>query len=153
MIKFPQSHAISWFLIAVYSIPYFVLQKNIHIPIHDILDDFNFIAYQILKSESEYLFASGDTIIPSYLGGQIRDVYPSEFNFYTLLNVFAPLEVAYAINDILSRAVAYIGMFLLITKVDNNTVEAGPVPHFVACLFALLPFWPSFHQHGHQDLS
>lgn len=144
MTKSPQSHAICWFIIAVYSIPYFVLRENIHIPIHDILDDFNFIAYQILKLEPEYLFAPGGTIIPSYLGGQIRDVYPSEFNLYTLLNVFAPLEVAYAVNDILTRAVAYLGMFLLIKKINNDTIEAGSIPHFVACLFALLPFWPSW---------
>ena len=115
-----------------------------HVPIHDVLDDFNFIASELLKAKPSYLFAAGDTIIPSYLGGQIRDIYPSEYNFYTLLNVFAPMELAYAVNDLLTRIVAYLGMFLLIRKVEKSKDQNGLIPHFVACSFALLPFWPSF---------
>ena len=137
-----QYHVNSIMLIAAYSAPYFVLHENMHIPIHDIFDDFNFISYQLLKADSKYLLAAGETIIPAYLGGQIRDVYPSELNLYTLLNVFAPLDLAYAINDILTRAVAYVGMYLLITRGEDNRSELGLIPHFVACAFALLPFWP-----------
>ena len=121
------------------------LGAGMHISVHDILDDFNFMSYIILANNPEYIFASADTIIPHYLGGLSRDVYPSELSLYMWVSYILPPYGAYIFNQILIRIIAYIGMFCLINQILADKKSNGYIPYYVACCFALLPFWPQFY--------
>ncbi len=139
-----KKHIIPFLIVSLY-ISIIAFQGNsMHIPVGDILDDFNFISYVILANNPQYIFASGDTIIPHYLGGLSRDIYPSELNLYMWVSYILPPHGAFIFNQILIRIIAYIGMFCLITQVFPNNKSNGYIPYYVACCFALLPFWPQF---------
>jgi Protein of unknown function (DUF6044) len=140
-----QSHAIAMLIIVVYVSPFLLLGEQAHLPIHDVLDDFNFISFDLLSMYPEYILAPLGSNVPAYMGGIPRDVYPSEFNYYTWLNLAVGTVLAYSINELVLRATAYFGMFLLGRDwLCNKKSDHGLLISSVSICFAVLPFWPSF---------
>ncbi|HEX7065746.1 MAG TPA: DUF6044 family protein [Bacillales bacterium] len=127
------------FLIIVYLSPLFILGKDVHVRVHDQLDS-AVIWYKILAGSGE-IFSPNDATIPNMMNGLPRESLGSQFKLILWLFVWLPPFAAYTINAALIRFVAFIGMYLLLSKhvlrnENNQFIKAG-----VAVCFALLPFW------------
>lgn len=128
------------FLIVLYVSPYFILGEGAHVRTHDNLDS-NVVWYKIL-AESGQIFAPNGTEIPNMLGGVPREAFGSELSVILWLFVLFPPFVAYVINEVIMRFVAFFGMYALLRRhVIRDTepfVAAG-----VALAFSFLPFLPT----------
>ncbi len=132
---------ISFFIVAIYFLPYFVKGQNIHAIVYDNLDS-NVIWFKLL-AESGKIFADSMDIIPNMMNGLPRLSYGSEFNvtlwLYYLFNDFT----AYVINDIIVHIFAFVGMVILLSRyIIKQELEYNNLVIFsTALLFALVPFW------------
>ncbi|HEU5139333.1 MAG TPA: DUF6044 family protein [Bacillales bacterium] len=147
------------FFIIVYLSPLFILGTDAHVRVHDQLDS-AVIWYKILADSGE-IFAPNGAEIPNMMNGLPRVSLGTQFKLLLWLFVWFPPFVAYTINAVLVRFVAFFGMYLLLSRhvirnrhvfsdkesdlneQKNKTIykkdtfiEAG-----VAVCFALLPFW------------
>ncbi len=108
--------------------------------IHDNLN--SNVAWAKVLCDSGTLFASNHTLIPNICWGIPRGVMESQLNIGILLDtIFSPL-VAYNLNIIIMHLVAFMGMYLLLSRY----VFKYSYPFYyvaIALSFALLPFWPS----------
>nr|WP_144924152.1 DUF6044 family protein [Paenibacillus bovis] len=128
-------------IIGVWVAPYFILGEDAHMRVHDNLDS-NIAWYKVLK-ESGQLFAPGDAPIPQIINGELtRNAFYSQFyGIVALFMVFPPM-IAYGLSQLITRALAFLGMYLLLKKYVIK--DAKPIIYIgVALLFALLPYWPS----------
>lgn len=126
-------------LIILYLSPLFILGTDAHVRIHDQLDS-TIVWYKTLADGGK-LFAPNNAAISNMMNGLPRISLDSQFKLLVWLFVLFPPFVAYTINAVIVRFVAFIGMYLLLAKhmlTDKNDafIKAG-----VALCFALLPFW------------
>jgi len=130
-------------VLALYLAPFLLWGQDAYVLIHDNLDS-NFVYYRILAS-SGLVLAPGDTAIPNMLGGIPRGLFPSEFDVQLWLYLGFEPFTAYALNQALMRAVALVGMYLLLRDHVLPREQPGreTICAAAALSFALLPFWPS----------
>jgi len=128
-------------VLAVYLSPLFLLGEDAHLRVHDNLDS-NIAWYRVLHRSGQW-FGKPDAVIPQVIGGLPRAAYGTEFSGIVLLHGLFPPMVAYALSETVTRAFAFLGMYLLLR--DHLVRDAGlwPVRVFVSLAFALTPFWPS----------
>lgn len=132
--------SIAGIIILFYILPYLVLGQDANLLIHDNLD--SGFALQKVLVETKSLFISNSTIVEPVIGGVPRSSFSSEFNIMLFwLWLFNPIW-AYIINRVIIILIAFIGMYLLLSKhiipgKENNIIHVG-----VALTFSLLPFWP-----------
>jgi hypothetical protein len=126
-------------VVALYVLPYIVLGQDSHIAVFDTLDSV-LPCYKFL-AESGKIFAPNLTPLPGMMDGVPRISMPSEFNPLVWLFYFLGPYGGYVANTALLRIVAYVGMYLLLTrhvlKMGANSLLAVGT----ALCFALLPFW------------
>ncbi len=133
-----------WFafcLLFLYVSPLFILGENAHIRVHDNLDS-NIAWYKVLKNSGQ-LFGAVDANIPQVINGLPRNAFGTEFSGIEWLHNIFPSMLAYAISQLLTRIIAFIGMFLLLKRHFVKAAEAYPIRVWVSLAFALTPFWPS----------
>ncbi|WP_062109693.1 DUF6044 family protein [Bacillus niameyensis] len=128
-------------MIGVWVAPYFIFGQDAHMRVHDNLDS-NLAWYKVLK-ESGQLFAPSDVAIPQIMNGELsRDAFYSQFYAMVALFMMFPPLIAYGLSQLITRALAFLGMYLLLKKYvmkeDVPFIQVG-----VALLFALTPYWPS----------
>ena len=128
---------ISISILIIYSLPWILLRENSYILIHDNLDS-NVVWFKTLI-ESNMAFASNYETIPMLMDAP-RVSLGSEFNLQLLYYYLFEPHMAYIINQILIRIIAFIGMFLLLKRYILNNQEYSLL---IALTFAILPFWPS----------
>jgi len=133
--------AIAALLIAVYVSPLFLLGEDAHIRVHDNLDS-NIAWYRVLVRSGEW-FGAIDARIGQVMNGIPRNAYGTEFSGIVALHAFLPPMTAYAVSQTVTRAFAFIGMYLLLGAHFVRDPDAWPIRVFVALAFALTPFWPS----------
>jgi len=132
-------------IIALYLFSFIDSNGDLVVRIHDNLDS-SVVVLKMLASTNS-LFIGSDVIIPNMLNGLPRGVFPSEFKIVTLLYYFFELATAYIINESLIRAIAFLGMLLLLnTHFQPKFDERKRIVLFIvyvsiATLFALLPYW------------
>ncbi len=137
---------VAFLLFVSYLLIYIVQQQDAIITIHDNLD--SEVIYRVLLKSTNNLFAIGnDVVINPVMNGIKRNCFNvSSFNVITLLYAFLPPFTAYLVNFALVKAIAFAGMYLLLSKylvrleVDQKKFIAG----FLALSFALLPFYTMY---------
>ncbi|AFV98004.1 hypothetical protein B649_08460 [Candidatus Sulfuricurvum sp. RIFRC-1] len=137
-------HIVSLLVIILYIAPWFIFGEDAYMRIGDHLDS-NVIWHKILI-DNNLIFASSSTIINTMMNGIPRIAFGNELDMVLWLNVWFGVVYAHAINQLLMRVVAYVGMFFLLKKyiiVDQLSTANKIIIHGVALSFALLPFWPS----------
>lgn len=134
--------SIAALIIIAWVAPYFILGDDAHMRIHDNMDS-NIAWYQVLKESGE-LFSSGSAPIEQLMNGEVtREAFYSEYYAIVWLFMIFPPVIAYGLSQLITRMVAFIGMYLLLKDhimKDNRTsfIQIG-----VSLTFALVPYWPS----------
>ena len=138
-------HSIAIIFILGYVLPWFILGENGYIRIGDNLDS-NTIWNKLLI-DSNKIFADSLDSIYGIMGGLPRLSFPSEYSILLWLTKWLDITYAHALNQLIMRLTAYIGMFLLLDRyilkqyhVKNNLRSAIAIASSTA--FAFLPFWP-----------
>ncbi|MBP2256742.1 DUF6044 family protein [Virgibacillus alimentarius] len=131
---------IAFLIIIAYLLPYYILEENTHIRVHDNLDS-NIVWYKML-AESGAIFSSPNATLPNVINGLPRSALASGLDANVWLYVLFSPFTAYTINQTFMRFVAYIGMYILLRKNILNEKSAF-ITTGVALGYALLPYWPS----------
>jgi len=124
--------------------PYLVRGPDTHVKIFDNLDCH--IAHTKVLAESGKAFSlNPKTKLDNFLNGIHLSGVDSGFNVLTWLFMIFPPFTAYALNDLLVRLVAILGMVLLLRKyiIKPHKEEHHWVIFGSALCFALLPFYPA----------
>ncbi len=136
--------AVSIGIIFLYWLPFLFQGQDIHVKIFDNLDCH--IAHTKVLAESGKAFSlNPDTRLENFLNGIALSGVDSGYNVLTWLFIIFPPFTAYALNDLLIRLVALLGMVLLLKK---YIIKPGSEKHYglmvgAALCFALLPFYPA----------
>ncbi|MDP4083246.1 MAG: DUF6044 family protein [Bacillota bacterium] len=127
-------------IITFWVLPYFVLGQAAHMRILDNLDS-NVAWYKVLMNSGQ-LFGSIHANIPQIINGHLsRNAYYSEYYGMIELYRFLPSEIAYGLNQAISRFLAFLGMYLLLKKYVIKDENQGMIRIGAALIFALTPFW------------
>ncbi|HIJ05694.1 MAG: putative membrane protein YkoS [Methanomicrobiales archaeon 53_19] len=127
-------------VLALYLAPFYIMGEDTPTLVHDNLDS-NVIFFTVL-SHSGQTFGSMDATIPQIMNGIPRNSFGSEFNVIQWFYLFFEPYTAYIINLTLMHIIAFIGMYLLLSR-HILKEEATLIVVGVSLAFALLPFWPS----------
>ncbi|UQZ76104.1 hypothetical protein C2I17_16940 [Niallia circulans] len=131
-------------IIFVWVLPYFVLNEDAHMRVHDNLDS-NLGWYEVMK-DNGIAFSPLHTPVEQIMNGEFsRDTYYSEYYAMVFLFQFLPPVIAYGLCQAITHIVAFIGMYLLLKKyvMKEEHNNAYILTIGVALAFSLTPYWPS----------
>jgi hypothetical protein len=131
-------------IVLLFWAPYLFRGPNTHVKIFDNLDCH--IAHTKVLAESGKAFSlNPNTKLDNFLNGIALSGVDSGFNVLTWLFMIFPPFTAYAINDLLMRLVAILGMVLLLKKyiIKPKAQEHHWIIIGAAACFSLLPFYPA----------
>lgn len=131
-------------IIFVWVFPYFVLNEDAHMRVHDNLDS-NLGWYEVMK-DNGIAFSPLHTPVEQIMNGEFsRDTYYSEYYAMVFLFQFLPPVIAYGLCQAITHFVAFIGMYLLLKKyvMKEEHNKAYILTIGVALAFSLTPYWPS----------
>jgi len=130
-------------ILAYYLLPLIIDFSNTKILVFDNLDS-NVVWFKIL-AQSNMIFASNDSIIPNMMDGLPRLSYGSEYNYILWLYYLFSAKTAYVINEVLIHSVAYISMYIFLSKqfLLNQEKHKLLLVYTGSLMFAIQPFWPS----------
>lgn len=118
--------------------------QDSHVKIFDNLDC-HFPQSKILAESGKAFSLNPDVRLDNFIDGLPLNGVDSGYNVFTWLLMLFPPFVAYIINDLLIRVVAFAGMVLLLKKYIICPNEKKH--HFIiigaSLCFALLPFYPA----------
>ncbi|HOO54506.1 MAG TPA: DUF6044 family protein [Methanothrix sp.] len=132
---------VSFVILTIYMLPFYIRGADSHTLIHDNLDA-NVVWFKIL-AESGHIFGSFDAAIPNIMNGLPRNCLGSEFNLILWLYYFFDSIDAYILNLTFMHLIAFIGMYLLLKRHFLRERESEFIVTGTALCFSLLPFWPS----------
>jgi len=130
---------ISFFIFLIYISVFFIFGDNTYILIHDFMDA-SAVLPQILI-QNGMIFSQNNQIIPSIMNSP-RVGLGNELDIILWLNYFFEHYTAYAINQVLIRLVAFLGMLSLLNRYIFSE-EHIKYSYLIALLYSILPFWPS----------
>ncbi|UCH92870.1 MAG: hypothetical protein JSV88_21595 [Candidatus Aminicenantes bacterium] len=142
--KKPLLTAIAIGVIILFWAPFLFQGADIHVKIFDNLD--SHIPHTKVLAESEKaLSLNPDTRLENFINGIALSGVDSGYNVLTWLFIIFPPFTAYALNDLLVRFVALLGMVLLLkTYIIKQEEEKYYWMIMGAALcFSLLPFYPA----------
>jgi hypothetical protein len=131
-------------IVLLFWAPYLFRGSDIHVKIFDNLD--SHIAHTKVLAESGKAFSlNPNTKLDNFLNGIALSGVDSGFNVLTWLFMIFPPFTAYALNDLLMRLVALLGMVLLLKKfiIKPQEDEHHWIIIGAAVCFAFLPFYPA----------
>jgi hypothetical protein len=131
-------------IVLLFWAPYLVRGPDTHVKIFDNLD--SHIPHTKVLAESGKAFSlNPNTKLDNFLDGLALSGVDSGFNVLTWLFMIFPPFTAYALNDLLVRLVAILGMVLLLKKyiIKPRAQEHHWIIIGAAACFALLPFYPA----------
>lgn len=108
------------------------------VQVHDNLDG-NLTRYMIMAQSP--VFAPMTAKIPQLMGGLPKNSLHSDLTYYAILFRFFPPFFAYVLHEATMRAVAFLGMALLLGRKIIPSASPWIIFGAAAC-FALVPFWP-----------
>lgn len=109
--------------------------------VHDNLDS-NIAWYKVVTRSGE-LFGSVHAVIPQIINGLPRNAFGTEFSGIVWLHALFPSIYAYGLSQAITRAFAFIGMYLLLRKYVIPDEKWVWIRIGASLAFALTPFWPS----------
>jgi hypothetical protein len=131
-------------VIFIFWSPFMVKGPNVHVKIFDNLDS-HVPQTRVLAESGKALSLDPHERLPQLLNGVNLSGVDSGYNILTWLFIIFPPFLAYAINDLLMRLAALLGMTLLLKKYllkpgedDKQWLIVG-----ASLCFALLPFYPA----------
>lgn len=134
--------AVALLIVFLWVLPYFVLNGQAHMRMHDNLDS-NLGWYEILKNSGN-MFAPVNTPMEQIMNGEFsRDTYYSEYYGMVFLFNILPPVVAYGICQAITRFFAFLGMYLVLKKHVFKNSNPYLITIGAALTFALTPYWPS----------
>lgn len=102
-------------------------------------DEASFNVMRVILANSGKVFADSLDVVPNLMGGLPRLSYESEFKLPILLYYLLPPFPAYVVDNVLVRAVAFFGMYLLVR--DYILPERPFYAKLCAVTYAALPFF------------
>lgn len=131
-------------IVALAVVPYWVLGPDAAVNIMDTLN-INMAWYKVL-ADTGLQFAPPDTPIGPFMHGMPRVGFGSGWNLLLWLVTWLGPFRAYVANETLLRALAFLGMYGLITRHllperDGHDGQSRWIAVIAAAGFALLPFW------------
>ena len=138
---------LSLIVIFTYIVGFYGENGDVIVYTNDNLDS-NVAFYKILQSTNTF-FSSNETLIPNIINGLPRAALASELNVVSLLYYFFEPKVAYIVNELFIRLIAFFGMLLLLKrhffkadkKYETNEKSYDLIMIGIALVFALLPYW------------
>lgn len=133
-------------IVLAYYIPFFIFGENTYVHIHDTLDID--VAHTKMLVDQHAVFDYNKTL--PLLDGIPRSEYFICFSPYDFKMVFysiMPTFWAYLTNSLLVRLLAFLGMFLLLSRYvlkEENTRYYNFIAFVCAIIFALIPFYTTF---------
>lgn len=133
-------------IVLAYYIPFFIFGENTYVHVHDILDID--VAHTKMLVDQHAIFDYDKTL--PILDGVPRSEYFicfSPYDFKMLFYSIMPTFWAYLTNSLLVRLLAFIGMFLLLSRYllkEENTRYYKFIAFICAIIFALIPFYTTF---------
>ena len=128
---------VSLSILLIYVSVFFIFGDNSYILIHDNMD--SSLSWYKALIQSGMIFSQSNEIISSFMSAH-RVGFASELDVILWLNYFFEQYTAYAINQVLIRLVAFLGMFSLLNRYIFNE-ENIRYSYFIALLYSILPFW------------
>lgn len=131
-------------IIFIWVLPYFVLNEDAHMRVHDNLDS-NLGWYEVMK-DNGIAFSPLHTPVEQIMNGEFsRDTYYSEYYAMVFLFQFLPPVIAYGLCQAITHFIAFVGMYLLLKKyvMKEEHKKAYILTIGVALAFSLTPYWPS----------
>lgn len=127
-------------LLLVCTVPYILVGQGAYVPIHDILDSEFVYLTHLVRSGTAFEYGT-DVVIPNVMNGLPRSALRSGLNFTVVLfHAFDPF-VAYVVNALVVRFIAFTGMLVLLRRHLLPEPEGRGASVALALLFALLPFY------------
>lgn len=134
--------AVALLIVFLWVLPYFILNGQAHMRMHDNLDS-NLGWYEVLKNSGN-MFAPVNTPMEQIMNGEFsRDTYYSEYYGMVFLFNILPPVVAYGLSQAITRFFAFLGMYLLLKKHVFKNSNPYLITIGAALTFALTPYWPS----------
>ena len=131
-------------IVLLWVLPYFVLNEDAHMRVHDNLDS-NLGWYEVMK-DNGIAFSPLHTPVEQIMNGEFsRDTYYSEYYAMVFLCQLFPPVIAYGLSQAITHFVAFLGMYLLLKKyvMKEEHKNAYLITIGVALAFSLTPYWPS----------
>lgn len=131
-------------IVLLWVLPYFVLNEDAHMRVHDNLDS-NLGWYEVMK-DNGIAFSPLHTPVEQIMNGEFsRDTYYSEYYAMVFLFQLFPPVIAYGLSQAITHFVAFLGMYLLLKKyvMKEEHKNAYLITIGVALAFSLTPYWPS----------
>ncbi|HKJ30301.1 MAG TPA: DUF6044 family protein [Balneolales bacterium] len=121
-----------------YTLPRIILGSQSYVVIHDVLD--SEIAWIKILVQSQYLFSTTGTL-PQIMDGLPRVFLISGYNIMVWLYLIFKPFTAYAVNEFIVHIIAYLGMYMLLSKAIENGDHKKIIVWETSLCFALLPFY------------
>jgi len=126
--------------VLLYLLPYFIQGQDAPMLVHDNLDQAP-VQYSMIYKMANPFWNSADNMIPIMNGAPITADGPN-FRLNLLPYYFLPPFAAYVLLQVLTRIIAFIGMWLLLRTLYKSKKGLAVVSTGVAILFAMLPHYP-----------
>lgn len=127
-------------LLLLAHLPFFILEENSFVLIHDNLDgDFTYL--HVLKISNKLLSFNDSSQVLNIFNGISRDYFHSEYSFIRILFYFLPSFWAYVFNSIIVRIIGFAGICFLIKDYFNYEKPSYFLIFIIAFSFSLLPIY------------
>ncbi|NDK57180.1 DUF6044 family protein [Pontibacter fetidus] len=126
------------FVILLFSLPRILLGEDSYITIHDNLD--SELVWKMIMTEGGKLIGD-NAVTQRVMNGFPSKLYPSQFNISVWFFLFLSPFQAYAVNEVVVHAIAFIGMFLLLKRFVLPSKNYNWIVLGVSVTFAALPFY------------
>lgn len=130
----------SFFIFIYLTIRYYGF-SNTYVEFHDNLDG-AFVYWSLLYNHDFSYFNPLSKIENIANGIEVGNVFPSIIIGELFYMVMHPIN-AYALNELITRLVAFIGMNLLLCKYFTKNTETSKISFWVSLCFSFLPFNPT----------
>ena len=128
-------------IIIILFLPYFIKGKNCNILVHDNIDLCNEVG--IFEYKFNSIFFTNEFRLNNYFPGENKLFLLEELKIDRVLFSFLGYFWGYVFNKLLLCILGFVGMFILLQKINKNHFSLGySIPFFTALAFSMLPHWP-----------
>ena len=129
-------------LFLIQFLPY-VIRPDAYIRIHDTLEG-EWLWFSSLVDYGVALDTNMDTMIPSFLGGLPRFLFPSGLSFTVLFIYLFGTVGGYIVSSFVVHLIGFFGAYLLFRKYVFTEEDEKHWPVLIAALFSIIPLFITF---------
>jgi hypothetical protein len=136
--------SLAFVVIVLFWSVYLFQGQDSHVKIFDSLDS-HFAQSKVLADSGKAFRLNPETRLDQFINGLPLASIDSGFNVLTWLMIVFPPFAAFALNDLLIRIFAFLGMFLFLRRyvIKENKESGFWIVTGAALCFAFLPFYPA----------